>query len=211
VIEADLADPATPARLVEQAGTVDVLVANAALPASGRILDLDTDQIDRCLQVNLHAPINLARLLMAGMLERKGGHVVFIGSLAGIAPTAGGSIYSATKFGLRGFALAARQDLHGTGVGVSIVSPGFIRDAGMFADSRAELPRGTRTSRPGQVADAVVTAVTRDRAEVVVAPTELALGARLFGLVPAVGEALSRLAGGAAVADAMAEGQRDKR
>ena len=67
------------------------------------------------------------------MTARGAGHMVFVSSLSGKAATARASLYCATKFGLRGFALGLRDDLRGTGVGVSVVMPGAIRDAGMFA------------------------------------------------------------------------------
>ena len=104
------------------------------------------------------------------MRERDSGHLVFVSSLSGKAATSRHSVYSATKFGLRGFALGLREDLWGTGVGVSVVSPGFIREAGMFADSGAERAARTRYDDPGQVGDAVVDAIERDRGEIDVAP-----------------------------------------
>ena len=67
---------------------------------------------------------------------------MFISSLSGKAASPGGSLYSATKFGCAAFALGLREDLEGTGVGVTTVFPGFIRDAGMFHESGAELPHG---------------------------------------------------------------------
>lgn len=211
VVTADLAEPGGAADLVDEVGAVDVLVANAALPASGDLLDFEPERIDRCLQVNLHAPIQLARRLVPGMVERRRGHLVFVSSLAGITTTPGSSIYSTTKFGLRGFALGLRQDLHGTGVGVSLVTPGFIRQAGMFADAEVRLPPGTRTSTPGQVARGVRTAITRDRPEVMVAPPEQRAGIRFLSLVPGLNETVLRLAGSRQVAEAMAAGQEDKR
>src|SRR5207302_9682435 len=128
------------------------------------------DQVDRALDVNLRAPIILARALSPAMIASGHGHMVFISSLAGKAATAGAALYNATKFGLRGFASALRADLRPSGVGVSAVFPGFISDAGMFADSGAELPRGIGTRSPQEVARAVVTAIERDRAEADVAP-----------------------------------------
>ncbi len=82
---------------------------------------------------------------------RGSGHLVFVSSLSGKAATARASLYCATKFGLRGFALALREDLRGTGVGVSVVMPGMIRDAGMFADANAAAPALTGTSSPAEV------------------------------------------------------------
>ena len=148
--------PTTWRRCPRRAGRVDVLVANAALPASGALLDFEPGHIDRALDVNLRAPTQLARALAPAMVERGSGHLVFISSLSGKAANAGSSLYSATKFGMRGMALGLHGDLHGTGVGVTTVFPGFIRDAGMFHDSGTELPRGVGTRTPDQVAAAVV-------------------------------------------------------
>ena len=169
-IECDLSDPAAVDRLADEAASVDVLVANAALPASGRLTTFTQEEIDRALAVNLRAPIALARRLVDPMVARGSGHLVFVSSLSGKAASPGGSIYSATKFGLRGFALGLRQDLRPHGVGVSVVAPGFVRDAGMFHDSGAKLPPFVGTSSPEQVADGVVKAIERNRAEVEVAP-----------------------------------------
>ena len=102
-------------------------MANAALPASGPIVDFSPEQIDRALDVNLRAPIQLTRALVPGMVERGAGHVVLVSSLSGKVASIGSSLYSATKFGLRGFASGLREDLHGTGVGVTVVFPASSR------------------------------------------------------------------------------------
>ena len=148
VIVSDLSEPDAPARLLEAAGEVDVLVANAGLPGSGKLNSFTPEQIDRALDVNLRAPMLLAHGLIEPMVARGSGHLLFMSSLSGRAAAPGSSVYSATKFGLRGFALALREDLAPKGVGVSVVLPGFIRDAGMFADSGAKLPPGVGTKRP---------------------------------------------------------------
>jgi short-subunit dehydrogenase len=126
--------------------------------------------VGRALRVNLEAPMLMAQALLPAMLERGSGHLVFISSLSGKAPSPRTSIYNATKFGLRGFALGLRGDLGPKGIGVSLVSPGFIREAGMFADSGAKPPPGMGTGTPEQVGAGVVRAIERDKAEVVVAP-----------------------------------------
>ena len=207
----DLGDGADVDRLVAAAGAVDVLVANAALPASGPLLEYTQEQIDRALEVNLRAPIRLARALAPGMVERGRGHLVFISSLAGKAAAPGSSLYSATKFGIRGFALCLREDLRSTGVGVSIVFPGFIRNAGMFADSGAELPRGIGTRSPQQVASAVIRAIERNRAEIDVAPVGLRVGTALAGLAPQTSASVSRLIGSDSISATISRGQREKR
>lgn len=207
----DLADRDASERLASEAGDVDVLVANAGLPGTGTLDTFSPQEIDRVLDVNLRSPIVLARALLPGMLERGRGHLVFMSSLSGKAATSRTSLYNATKFGLRGFALALRGDLHGTGVGVSAIHPGFIREAGMFADADVKLPPGIGTRSPQDVADAVIKAVERDRAELDVAPVTLRASTVLASLAPDVAAKLGRRLGSEEITRRMHEGQREKR
>jgi short-subunit dehydrogenase len=207
----DLSQRAEVERLAGEAADVDVLVANAALPGSGRLEEYSVDEVDRVLDVNLRAPVVLSRLLMPGMVERHGGHLVFVSSLSGKAATSGQSLYAATKYGLRGFATSLRADLHGTGVGVSTVFPGFIRDAGMFHDAQVELPSYVGTRTPGDVADAVLRAIDRDLAEVDVAPLGLRAGATFASVAPELSARLTRRLGGEQIARDMAVAQAVKR
>ena len=170
VAPADLAEPGAAEKLATEAGAVDVLVANAGVGGAGLLEDFAPEEVSRALRVNLEAPMLMAQALSPGMVERGSGQLVFICSLNGKAGTPRGSLYCATKFGLRGFALALRTDLLTKGVGVSLVSPGFIREAGMFADAGAKPPPPLGTSSPEQVGAGVVTAIERDKLEVVVAP-----------------------------------------
>ena len=163
------------------------------------------------LEVNLRAPIALARAFAPGMVERQRGHLAFVSSLSGKTASPASSVYSATKFGLRGFALGLREDLRPSGVGVSVVLPGFIRDAGMFADSHATLPPGVGTRSPQEVAEAVMSAIERNRAEVSVAPITMRIGASVGGAAPALASAVSRRFGSERIAADIAAGQRDKR
>ena len=146
-------------------------------PRPAHTLDFRVDQIDKALEVNLRAPMILARVLGERMAARGRGHIVLISSLSGKSGQAGSAIYSATKFGLRGFGQGLRGDLAPRGVGVSVVFPGFIRDAGMFHDSGTKLPRGVGTSTPDSVAAGVVRAIEADKGEVDVAPIGLRAGA----------------------------------
>jgi uncharacterized protein len=210
-LPADLTERDAPAALAERAGAVDVLVANAGLPASGVVDDFTPEQIDRALDVNLRAPVQLTRALLPGMLERGRGHVVLVSSLAGKVAPMRSALYSATKFGLRGFGAGLREDLHGSGVGVTVVFPGLIREAGMFAEARVRLPRWVGTATPDEVAAAVVRGIERDRAEIDVAPLGLRVGTNLGSLAPVTAGRVQRQLGSAKIASATAEGQRDKR
>jgi uncharacterized protein len=198
-------------RLLDTAGDVHILVANAANPGTGALTELTQEQIDRMLEVNLRAPIALAHGLAPAMIARGSGHMVFISSLAGKAAAPASAIYSATKFGLRGFALGIREDLRPHGVGVSVILPGFIREAGMFAESGVVLPRGVGTKTPAEVAEAVLRAVDRNRAEVEVAPIGLRVGASLATVAPELAATISRWMGSEKVSSDLAAGQKSKR
>ena len=211
VVPADLADAADVERMAELAKGVDVLVANAALPASGELESFSAEQIDRALDVNLRAPIHMARAAAPEMVQRGAGHLVFISSMSGKITTPGQSLYSATKYGLRGFAFSLGGDLRGTGVGVTTVFPGLISDAGMFADTGLEVPRGTGTRTPEQVAKAVIRGIRTDRAEIDVAPFFERTSARINGVAPSLVAAVARRLGAGDVAARFAERQRDKR
>ena len=181
-------------RIVECARRVDVLVANAGVSGESDLMRTGSDDIDRMIDVNLRGPI-ITAVEFAKERVRLGspGHVVLVGSLAGMIASPNARLYDATKFGLRGFALALRLDLAGTGVGVSLVAPSFIRDSGMFADSAEVLPRGVRLKSPQDVARGVASAIERNRAEVFVAPMELRVAATLGGAFPRLVETAQRL------------------
>ena len=210
-IEADLADPSAPARLLEEADEVDVLVANAGLPGSGRLNSFSVEEIDRALTVNLRAPMLLAHTLSEQMVARGRGHLVFMSSLNGKAAPPGTAVYSATKFGLRGFALALREDLASKNVGVSVILPGFIRDAGMFHEAGAKLPPFVGTKSPDDVVRAVIKAIEQNRAELDVAPLPLRAGTVLSSLAPGPIGSIQRKLGAVATSDAIGRGQTEKR
>jgi short-subunit dehydrogenase len=210
-IAVDLADPAEVQRLAEECSDVDVLIANAALPASGDLRSFSVEEIDRALAVNLRAPMVLARILGERMAQRRRGHIVFVSSLSGKSSQRGSAVYSATKFGLRGFGQGLRGDLRDDGVGVSVVFPGFIRDAGMFHDSGTKLPRGVGTSTPDEVAEGVLSAIEQDRGEVDVAPVGMRAGALFAALAPSTAAKVSRRMGGEKIAEDLSAGQAGNR
>jgi short-subunit dehydrogenase len=208
VLVGDLARAEDVRRLCDEAGAVDLFVANAAVSCSGDFLGFSEDELQRALEVNVRAPMEMTRRLVPGMVERGRGHAVFISSVAGKVASPGTAVYSATKFALRGFSLALRGDLRTRNVGVSCVYPGFIRDAGMFARTGVALPRGIGTRSPDDVADAVLTAVRENRAEVVVAALEQRLGMWLGDLAPSWVPRVFDAAGSQALSEQIIERQR---
>jgi len=209
-LPADLSRREDVDRLIAEAGHADIVVHNAALPASGGLLSFSVEELDRAIDVNLRAPVILSRHFAESLAAKGSGHLVFISSLSGKSGT-GAPVYAATKFGLRGFAQGLRGDLADSGVGVSCVFPGFIRDAGMFHEAGAKLPPGVGTSTPEQVADAVVSAVERNRLEVDVAPVSMRLMTTFASVAPATAARIGAKMGSDQIARDLAEGQREKR
>ena len=148
-------------RTVEVFGQVDVVVNNAGIGARLRYDQLAFEEIARIVQVNLLGAMLVSRAALPGMLERHHGAIISVASVAGLIAT--DPAYSATKFGLRGFALGLRRELRGTGVSVSLVSPGFIRTP-LTAGRRGS----GRLPGPEIVARAIARLIEHPRREAVV-------------------------------------------
>jgi len=161
-------------RAEEESGGIDVLVNNAGLEKAYPYDKISPEIIDQIIEVNLVAPMILSRLLIPKMIERGGGHIVNIASLAGLFGIAYGEVYAATKHGLVGFTRSLRLTAIGEGypVRASVICPGFISDAGMYENTRKdtgiEAPFVLGTLLPEDVAKSVVRAIVNDIPEIVV-------------------------------------------
>lgn len=183
-IPADLSRPDEAQRLarlaLEHFGRVDALVNNAGIGGGGRgLARMSEADVRQMLAVNLTAPALLTHALLPQMLERRSGAVVFVGSVAGRVALPGSALYSATKFGLRGLALALRRETRGRGVRVILISPGFV-DTEMVR--RLRLVPKIPAER---VAQAVADALDRPQREVFV-PGYYRLAAWLEAAAPSV-------------------------
>jgi len=162
-VATDVADSAQLSGLYEKAvatwGRVDILANVAGINWHRPLVGSSTDDIKRIVNVNLLGAMLLTRAVLPGMLERRRGSIICVGSLSG--RVAMEPLYSATKYGLRGFSLALRRQLAGSGVDVSLVSPGNIRTA-MTEQVGGTLPG------PELVASAIAELVTKPRREVVI-------------------------------------------
>jgi short-subunit dehydrogenase len=116
------------ARTLEHYGRVDVVLHNAGIVYPGRLLPtLSDEEIDAIISTNLMAPIELTRALLPSMLERGTGYIGFVDSVGGHVALPSATLYSTTKFGMRGFAAALRREIAHSGVNVCIISPGYIK------------------------------------------------------------------------------------
>jgi uncharacterized protein len=186
--------------LVARVGPIDVLVNNAALDVQTHYVETTNAQISELLNVDLVAPMLLTKAVLPGMLARKSGQIVNIASLAGKSGTAFNALYSAAKGGLIAFSHSLRAELDGQGVGVSVVSPGFITEQGMFATKSAMMDnvmpsKLIGTSTPLQVAQAVRTAIEQNRSEIIVNPGPMRLLLALNQFMPTLMPSLTKRLG----------------
>jgi NAD(P)-dependent dehydrogenase (short-subunit alcohol dehydrogenase family) len=162
-IATDVTDTRQVRSLVDQTmarfGRVDILVNNAGANWHRPLAATPPAELIGLVELNLIGAMLLTRAVLPGMLARRHGSIVFVGSLSG--RVAMEPLYSATKYGVRGFALSLRRQLSGTGVSVSLVSPGNIR-TGMTEHVAARLPG------PELVAEQIAGLVIHPRREVVV-------------------------------------------
>jgi short-subunit dehydrogenase len=168
---ADLASFAGRQALAEEAtrrlGGVDLLVNIAGLLDFTPFEAEDPVSIERLMQVNLIAPIQLARLLLPAMLKQGRGRIVNVGSAFGSIGFPYFAVYSSSKFGLRGFSQALRRELHGSGVGVTYVAPRATRTPlNSSAVVRMNEALKVAMDPPEQVAAAIVRAIEQERTEV---------------------------------------------
>ena len=142
---------------------VDVLVNNAGLalglePAQ----DANLDQWEQMIETNCSGLTYVTRAILPGMVARRRGHVVNMGSIAATYPYPGGNVYGATKAFVHQFSLGLRADLHGTGVRVTCIEPGLVGGSefsevrfGGDAERAAALYAGTNPLTPEDIAAAV--------------------------------------------------------
>lgn len=185
VVCADLTDERSVHQLAETVGDIDVLINNAGAGWYGHTTDMSCADVRRLVEINLLAPLLLTRLLLPGMIERRRGHVVFMGSVAGHLGVEYEAVYSATKAALVAYAEALRAEVGSSGIAVSLISPGAVATE-FFRRRGADYQRRWPPAVPPEiVADAVVRAIERRYPEIFV-PHWLRIPALLHGGLPAV-------------------------
>jgi NAD(P)-dependent dehydrogenase (short-subunit alcohol dehydrogenase family) len=167
-----------------------------------RFHTLDTDEIETLLRVDLITPIVLARLLLPQMLERGYGRIVNISAIAGRVGFPFTEAYAASKDGLIAFSRVLRNDYRGADVSASAIVLGAVRGAGLGQRTLDETGLKANTAfmvKPDKVARAVVRAIERDKAEIVVMAGPGRLMKALMDLFPGFGSAISRFRIGSSV------------
>ncbi len=183
------------ARVERGLGPVDILVNNAAILKLGRVEEADLRDLREMMEVNYFGAVRTARAVLPGMRRRGRGHIVAVASVGARKSFPGYGGYDATKFAVAGFMDGLRQELHGTGVGASLVLPGAVEtEMGRAFAERSPAARRMMVS-PDSVADAVLDAVRRNLAQVYV-PRFLQTVALLNELSPRTADWLVRIARG---------------
>ena len=201
-IPTNLEDRGAVESLIETAtkefGAIDILVNNAGIENFFPYHKLKLDHIERIIRVNLTSAMILTRLVLPGMLARGTGHIVNMSSLSGKAGPPCSEPYVATKAGLIAFTESLRAEYARTGVGFSVIVPGFV-ETGIYQRVVEETgliaPSFLGTSPPEAVAMAMVRAIKRNLPEVIINPGPTRLLTTLAEISPALGEWLMRRSG----------------
>ena len=152
------------AATVERFGGLDILVANAGVGAYGPFLDLDPVQVEEMIDVNLKGTIHSVRAALPHLLERGGGDVVAVASVAGLRAFPHESVYNASKFGQVGFIRSLDHELREHRIRCTNICPGGVATDFALGESRGRTDdalAGMLT--PEEVADVVLFALTRPR------------------------------------------------
>lgn len=188
--ELDVRDAAGVAEMIESIGRIDILVNNAGLGAGwGPLADALLTDIRRTVDTNVTAAIHLVQAVLPGMIERGDGHIVNVGSMAGLHPLPA-ALYGATKGAIHLLSANLRLELQGTGVRVTEICPGRIAtefyDVAVQDDEQraALLDTGTQEVTAAECADTIRYAVTRPRHlninRIELQPTEQTYGGSQF-------------------------------
>lgn len=176
-------------RTRDELGPVDLLVNNAGLELAGYSEKVDLEHIATVVNLNLTSLIQLTRLVLPEMMERRRGHVCNIASMAGKVARPYGTVYAATKHGVVGFSWSLRAEMAAHGVEVSVVCPSYVSEAGMFATRVAGMNLGKPPSMlkpvtPQKVAAETIRSIERNRAEVAVAAPLLRIADVIHAISP---------------------------
>jgi len=199
IYPADITDPKSREKILKEIkkdfGRIDLIINNAGMEWISSYTALSTAYIEKMIQTNLIAPMLFTRLVLPDLLKQGSGHIVTISSLGGKRGNPYGCTYSATKAGLIEWSRGLRLELSGTGVGVSVICPGFVSDSGMFAVYDKKPPWISNATTPEKVAKAVIKAIKKDIDEIVVNPGPTWLVPLLDAVHPGIANGLYKIGG----------------
>jgi short-subunit dehydrogenase len=180
---ADLGSPDGVERITRWAPSVDILVNNAGFGWWGSFVDMDPDLAEQLVRVNVLAPMRLCAGLLPAMIDRGRGHIVNVASIAGHVGVRNEAAYAATKAALIAFSESLRYEVRGSGVLVTVISPGAVRTSFFEREDHPYARRFPRPVSPERVAGAILRAIETERREVFV-PRWMGFPAWLRGAAP---------------------------
>lgn len=171
---------------LQKFGKIDVLINCAGYLEPGEFSSLEPNQINHMIDLNLTSTIILIQKTLELMKEQQNGHIINIGSLGGIVPMPYSSVYSATKFALRGFSFSLAEELKGTGVNLSLITPGSVVTKMLDYEAQADNSAMSFVSNPIspiKVADAVLKVIHKPTVEKII-PRGQSFGSKLLVFSP---------------------------
>lgn len=149
------------AEIESKFGVIDVLVANAGITKDGLVMRMSDEDFDSVVNTNLTGAFRVARATSKGMMKRRSGRLIFIGSVVGLLGSAGQVNYAATKSGLVGMARSFARELGSRGVTANVIAPGFVETdmtAVLSEEKQEEIRKNIPLQRfcsPDEIAKAV--------------------------------------------------------
>lgn len=214
VIPADLSDTeqvmALADKVGDELGPIDILINNAGIEWANPFCSYSPQEIQKMIQVNFTAPMLLTRSVLQGMLDRGRGHIVNMSSLAGKTGFPNQTPYASTKAGMIMFTNSLRTELDGTPVGASVICPGFVAEDGMYAEMEKRAgpaPRLLKPTTPDKVTSAVIKAIKKDKAEIIVSALPVRPAFIIQEIFPGIKSTLNKVFGATAYAEKITDGQ----
>lgn len=180
--------------LFSKLGRIDVLINNAGYGHTGYFLDYDLSQVEQMFKVNVFGMMHLSQLVGSKMAERRIGHIINVGSIAGKIATPNSSVYASSKHAVLGFSNALRLELHDFNVGVTTINPGPVETP--FFDSFDPDGNYVKRIKPlvlpvEKVAKKTIQIIGTNKREVNM-PLMLSMAHRLHTLFPNTSDVLTR-------------------
>jgi len=160
---------------------IDILINCAGSIIPGQFEKLNAEEIDSIIKNNLYSVVYSVKAILPYMFQQHSGKIIVIGSLGGIIPMPYEAIYSSVKFAVRGFFLSVREELKGTGIKLSLISPGSIKSRMLdieAKDSNSAISFVQKPMKPEKIAEEVLSIIDKPVREVI-----LPKGSTLISLI----------------------------
>jgi len=194
VFQADISQLGDLEKLVAHVGTPDIVIFSAGVGTFGLAHELTDTQVENMMDVNVIAPIQLTKRLLPDMMQRKSGHLIYLGSQAGKVATPKASSYAASKHAILGYTNALRMEVAPLGIDVSSINPGpidtpFLDLADETGNYRKALSK--HLLQIDTVVDAIIRVIEKPVRDVNL-PWYMGITSKLYALAPGLVERVGR-------------------